>query len=471
MLPLILFSIVLICSIVSDGSIVLALLVGYAIFSIYALLKGYDLKHVAKAALDGMSNIKGLLVIFGLVGALTAALRSCGTIPFLVCCAVKLCRPEVMLAVTFLLNAGVSLLIGTCFGTAATIGTICATVAASMGLDSAMIGGAVLSGVFVGDRASPLSSGAILVSNITGTDLYDNVAAMLRNGLLPALVTTALYAWLGRSEGVPVMTEMESVFSVEFQLNWLLLLPLVLIPVLSLLHLNVKISMLAAVLTAMLLSLFVQKIPPFFLLRQLILGYSSPNPEIDVLLHGGGVVSMARTAAIITISSTYTGIFKMTGILTPVKEFAKRISKRITPIAAMIAVSLITGMVSCNQMFSVMLTRQIFEEIIPDQSELALTMEDTTVLIAPMIPWSIAASVPLVSANAPSRSILFAFYLYLVPLFALLRSLRWSIWKKPISATETAKVIHAGEATIESERSAVDTNAERRACQQPDGAK
>ena len=81
-------------------------------------------------------------------------------------------------------------------------------------------------------------------------------------------------------------------------------------------------------------------------------------------------------------------------------------------------------MVSCNQMFSVMLTRQAFEEIIPDRSCLALALEDSAVLIAPMIPWSIAAAVPLASANAPSSSIFFAFYLYLGPLCTLVREMQ-----------------------------------------------
>ena len=293
-----------------------------------------------------------------------------------------------------------------------------------MGIDPALAGGAVLAGVFVGDRASPFSSGAILVSEITGTNLYDNVSAMLRRGLVPALLTCILYTMLGRSGGARAEVDLDTVFQTEFYLSWVLLLPLILIPVLSLLRLNVKLSMSAAILTAVVLALFVQDVPPQILLRQLILGYASDQPEIDVLLHGGGVLSMARTAAVITISSTYTGIFRMTGILASLKALAARLSRRITPFAAMLCVSLATGMVSCNQMFSVMLTRQAFEEIIPDRSCLALALEDSAVLIAPMIPWSIAAAVPLASANAPSSSIFFAFYLYLVPLCTLVREMR-----------------------------------------------
>ena len=109
-----------------------------------------------------------------------------------------------------------------------------------MGIDPALAGGAVLAGVFVGDRASPVSSGAILVSEITGTNLYDNVSAMLRRGLVPALLTCILYTMLGRSSGARAEVDLDTVFQTEFYLSWVLLLPLILIPVLSLLRLNVK---------------------------------------------------------------------------------------------------------------------------------------------------------------------------------------------------------------------------------------
>lgn len=49
---------------------------------------------------------------------------------------------------TFLLNCGVSMLTGTAFGTAATMGTICVSVGMSMGMDPVLLGGAMLSGVF-----------------------------------------------------------------------------------------------------------------------------------------------------------------------------------------------------------------------------------------------------------------------------------------------------------------------------------
>ena len=61
-----------------------------------------------------------------------------------------------------------------------------------------------------------------------------------------------------------------------------------------------------------------------------------------------------------------------------------------------------------------------------DQSkqELAIGLENTAVVLAPLIPWSIAGAVPLASLGAPTAAILAACYLYLIPLWNLAVHLR-----------------------------------------------
>lgn len=58
-------------------------------------------------------------------------------------------------------------------------------------------GGAVVSGIFFGDRCSPVSTSALLVSELTGTDLYGNIRRMLRSCLVPFVLTCAAYLALG----------------------------------------------------------------------------------------------------------------------------------------------------------------------------------------------------------------------------------------------------------------------------------
>ena len=55
-----------------------------------------------------------------------------------------------------------------------------------------------------------------------------------------------------------------------------------------------------------------------------------------------------------------------------------------------------------------------------DKEKFANYLEDSAVVIAPLIPWSIAGAVPLAAVGAPESSVLFALFLYLLPLWDLL---------------------------------------------------
>ena len=62
-----------------------------------------------------------------------------------------------------------------------------------------------------------------------------------------------------------------------------------------------------------------------------------------------------------------------------------------------------------------MLTDQLGSELEPDASRMALDLENSAVVVAPLIPWSIAGAVPLATIGAPLTSIFASFFLYLVP--------------------------------------------------------
>ena len=90
-----------------------------------------------------------------------------------------------------------SVLTGTSFGTAATMGVICAAIGSSLGLNQLLVGGAVLSGVYFGDRCSPVSTSALLVSELTKTDVFHNIRSMVRSALIPFLLACGVYGLLG----------------------------------------------------------------------------------------------------------------------------------------------------------------------------------------------------------------------------------------------------------------------------------
>ena len=148
------------------------------------------------------------------------------------------------------------------------------------------------------------------------------------------------------------------------------------------------------------------------------------SPEVARLVSGGGIVSMIRVACIVCLSSAYSGIFQKTGMLDEAKRLIGRLSAKTGAYAASLVTSVLTGVIACNQTLTILLTEQLCRGEYADKEALALDLEDSAVVTAPLIPWSIAGAVPLAAVGAPSAAVLTAFYLILLPLWRLVRGAR-----------------------------------------------
>ena len=167
-----LFAVLLIGALAAGVPILYALIAGLILFSAYSLKCGFTLEQTGKMCLKGVNTVKNVLITMTIIGVLTGLWRSSGTIPAIVGYCVQLITPSVFLLLTFLLNSLVSFLIGTSFGTAATMGAICIAMAQAM--DISLAGGAAISGAFFGDRCSPVSTSTLLVAEVTHTDMVES---------------------------------------------------------------------------------------------------------------------------------------------------------------------------------------------------------------------------------------------------------------------------------------------------------
>ena len=422
-ITIVLFCLALLVCLLFDISIIWALLAGWLIFSVYGIYKGYSLREVWGFSVSGVKTVNNILITFFLIGMLTALWREAGTIPVIVCFAAKLVHHSVFLLMTFLLNCLISFLTGTAFGTAATMGVICSTMGASLGMSPVLIGGAVLSGVFFGDRCSPVSTSALLVATLTGTDIFTNIRKMLKTAAVPFLLTCGIYTLAGiMFDSRGKIPDLAAVFGQEFDLSFWPVLPAVILLILSLGKVDVKIAMTASIITALPICLLVQHTPVGSIPQILVTGFAAENSQVAAMLDGGGIVSMLRVAAIVCISSAYSGIFQNTGLLDNIKSTIQKFAEKTTAFAAILVTSVVTGMIACNQTLTIMLTNQLTDSTEKDKSRFAIALEDSAVVVSPLVPWSIAGAVPLASVGAPMTSIAFACFLYLLPLCELIKS-------------------------------------------------
>ena len=413
-----LFAVGLIFCIGYDISILIALVFGFFLFFGYGLYRKHGVRDMAVLAFSGIRTVKNILITFILIGIITAVWRACGTIPYIVYHATRVCSPGAMVLITFLLCSLISVLTGTAFGTAATMGVICVTISTSMGIPLLYSGGAALAGSFFGDRCSPMSTSALLVSTVTQTDLDRNIGRMVRTSLVPFVISCGIYALLGMGAGGDFdTTQIRNLFAENFVLHPAALIPAAVIILFSCFKVNVKITMSISILCGMAVAFFVQGTSLSELLGIALWGYQPEQAEVAALLSGGGVRSMVKVFCIVCLSSCYSGMFNGTGLLAGFRGSLTRLGRKILPFGSILVTSILTVMVSCNQTLAIMLTQQLCMDTEPDPETMASHLENTTVVIAPLIPWSIAGAVPLATMGAPTGCILTACYLYLLPIW------------------------------------------------------
>ena len=421
---LLLFVAVLASGLALQIPLVITLLIGWVVFFDYGLLRGFDMGEIARMSLAGVKKVGEVLVLFAIIGSLTAAWRAAGTIPAITCWSSELVSPRSIVPATFLLTAAMSMLVGSSFAASATVGVICFTIGEALGANPVLLGGAIISGSFFGDRCSPMSSSAALVASLTKTNVLSNVGRMLRSALVPTLVASALYLVAGVATAptgeVPSFAD---AFSQSFVLSPLAAIPTLVILVLSVAKVNTRTTMLLSLASALVLCVGLQGLPVAEIPQLLVGGFHTSNASIAHMVDGGGIVSMAEVVAVVGVASTYSGIFEGTGLLMGLREQVIHLSRRTTPFVGVLLTSVATTIVACDQIVSIMLTSQLCEGVEHGGEGLALDLENSAELVPALIPWSTSCVGIVAFVGMPMTSVACAFLPMLIPAWTLLTSL------------------------------------------------
>ena len=424
---LIAFAIFLICmisSLLADISMVPALIAGFVAFFAVGLRRKYPAKDLLSMASVGVKDSLIVLEVMAVIGFLTASWRMSGTITVFVYYGMQLITSKLFILITFLLSSLLSYAIGTSFGVAGTVGVIFMALARAGGVDPLVTAGTLMSGVFFGDRSSPVSSSAQLVCGITGTNIFDNVKAMMKTGAIPFLLSMAIYGVLSVMNPITgADSELMEGLQEAFTISWWAFLPAVLMLVLPLFKVDVLLSMGLSILSSVLVSIFVQGQGVTEVLKTLIFGYEAGEGGAASILNGGGLLSMVEIIIILLVSSAYSGIFEGTGMLKSVNDKISEFCAKVGKLPVTMIMSIISAMVFCNQTIATLmvgnLMRGTYKETGASNEELAIDMENTVILIACSVPWCIGCSVPLNFFGVGYGAMKYAFYMFLIPVVYL----------------------------------------------------
>ncbi len=430
LLAFIVFIGVMIAAIITGFSMTYALLVGLVAFLAVGMRRGFKLNDMLKMGWGGAKESLLVIEVMAVIGFITAIWRLSGTITIFVYYGIKVITPSLFLVIAYLLACLLSYALGTSFGVAGTVGVIFMALARSGGVDPILTAGVLMSGVYFGDRCSPVSSSANLVAGITGTQIFDNVKVMMKTALTPFVITLMLY--IGLSIANPITTvdqDLLNTFESEFNLSLWAFVPAILMLLLPLFKVNVLKAMGLSILSGVLVSYFVQGVPLLQIFRICIFGYKATGEGLATILNGGGLMSMMEIVIILIISSSYSGIFNGTKMLESIQEKLSQGCSKVGRFSMMLLMSIGTAAIFCNQTIATLMCSDLLKKPYIDgggsKEELAIDIENSVILIACFIPWSIGCSVPLSFFGIGPEALPYACFMYLVPLYYWFRKKKW----------------------------------------------
>ncbi len=415
--------VLLVLAVIAEINLLLPLTVGIVLFGWIARRKGFSVGEIVRMMISGTEGILLIVQILMLIGAITSVWMAAGTIPAIGYYGLRWMNPKLFILFAFLMSSFMSFLLGSSFGTAGTIGVVLIVMAKSAGVAPYIVGGAVIAGAFFGDRCSPMSSSANFIAILTGTDLYRNVKNMFKTAAVPFAVSSLIYLIISffnpMSSVNPVI--MESMRG-EYAMGFWAFLPAIILFVSAAFRIQVKYAMILSVLAGGLVAVFYQGEAAKAVLTYIISGYSlGGTGMLAEIMKSGGIISMINISLIVLISVAYSGILDKAGLMDETEGKIRLWISKYGVFPVMLAASVLSSVIGCTQTLAIVIVYQTMKNQEAYKGtggeQLAMDLENSVVLIAPLIPWNIAGAVPAASMGIGSLFIPFAFYLYIVPIY------------------------------------------------------
>lgn len=401
-----------------------SIFLSFIIFVVIALRMGYSKQDIMISALNGGKSSFVVLRIFMLIGLVTASWFVSGTIPAIVYYAMKIINPRFFVVFTFLTTSLVSYMLGTSFGTSSTIGIVLIVMARGGHINLNLVGGAILAGCYFGDRCSPMSSSANLISNLTDAELYPMLKKFRQTTVMPFIISILIYFLFSMNNPLDIhestiLTDISEYFNVDL----VVLLPALTMLVLSIFQVNVKRSMILSIIMGSLAAVFIQDVEFLVLLKTLLFGYSlDPMNPLSSILKGGGIVSMLKPSFTIFVSCSMAGVLALIGFFGKSYHLLKNVNTRKKLFKSTGISSFVSAAFGGNQSITIVMVHRIMEKVYHsldvDSYEFSTDISNTAILIAPMIPWNISNfTIANTLDLSPVWIVPYAFYLYIPFIF------------------------------------------------------
>jgi NhaC family Na+:H+ antiporter len=386
------------------------MIVSAFVAGVIAWRHGLTWKDMQAGVIKKIADAMPAILILWSVGFLIGSWMFCGTVPMIIYYGVQIVNPKFVLVTAFFITAIVSTVTGTSWGSAGTVGVALMGIAGGLGVSLPATAGSVVAGAYFGDKISPLSDTTNLAPIAAGSELYEHIRHMFYTTIPAMLVALLVYTFVGLNATGDVATP-ETVQALldqlraMFNLNLILLLPVVLIITGSLKKWPTIPTMLGTSLFSILLGLVIQGFSVRDGVTALVEGFNvfmtgyegGVSDDVTSLINRGGVMSVTKTTVLIFSAMGFAGIMSRSGMLeTVLSAMMSRVKRTSGVILSTIASTVTTAFITGSSYLSILLPGELFKETYPKRGlhpkNLSRTLEDSGTVVVPLIPWSAAGA-------------------------------------------------------------------------------
>ncbi|RKL63706.1 Na+/H+ antiporter NhaC [Thermoanaerobacteraceae bacterium SP2] len=401
----------------ANAAIMLLLISMFVTFiSIFYLGYSWD-ELLEKGIRPTIDRAMGAILILMMVGPMVGAWLISGTIPYFIYLGLHILTPKTFLVSAAILCSISSIMTGTSWGTAATLGVALMGVAYGLGIPLSIAAGAVVVGAYLGDKLSPISDTTILAAATAEVDIFDHVRSMLWTTLPAFIISLIVYQIfsfkISGSIDYSRINQLLDGIAATFKLNPLLLLPPVAVFYLSYKKVPSIPALWVGTVLAMILALILQGAGFKDVITAMYSGgnFNTPIPELNKLLNRGGITSMVSSIATVFMAYIFAGEMEYTGMLGKILDTIKEsfIKGKVGNLILSTSLTgILTGLVTGNSYLSIIVPGRIYHPMFKDfgikRNVLSRTTEDSGTVVVPLIPWSAAGVYMTATLGVPTLS-------------------------------------------------------------------
>lgn len=446
-----------------SGSNQFILMLSGALTALIGIRIGVSWEAILEGIGQSIKQTMGALMILLLIGSLAGAWMISGVVPAMIYYGLQILHPSYFLPASAVICAIISLATGSSWSTTATVGIALIGIGQALGMNEAMVAGAVISGAYFGDKLSPLSDTTNLAPAMAGTDLFTHIRYMLYTTIPSFSIALILFFFLGLSQGgdsaiqdiLPLTSELESTFNLS---PWLFLVPILVIglivrkvPALP----AILIGALAGILAAVIFQWdLISSLAPeeglsgiyMILINALTVDVVIPaeHPILVELLNSSGMAGMLKTVWLIIAAMIFGGAMEACGFLHTLSSALLQLAKgTFSLIATTLGTCLAVNITASDQYLAIVVPGRMFAEAYRKKGlapeNLSRTLEDSGTVTSVLIPWNTCGAYQSSVLGVGVFAYLpYAFFNYLSPIMTLVvAGLGYKI-KKLVSGPATA---------------------------------